>query len=409
MQLLQKINMKVLTMKIKIPKLCHHKGRNLGYTTNPRTKAVTYHGQWGLRETKSKYQVWLAEYLSATTQPESQSSEDATAAGEPMLADLVTAFMQWADGYYRNPKTNLPTSQHHVLRSAIRELKPWVESGMLCKDFKTKDLLAVRAAIVNRDIMPQSKFTIKKKLSISSVNILICKIRLCFKKGVEFGLVPVEVFQALLCVQNLNWRTAPTLRNPAPIKPAETNSIEKIQSYLKPVYQVMMKVHTTYGMRVKELVQMRWSEITPEKNDPTLYCYQPATHKNSHRGQERKIYIHTDLIAAMKSIRKKVWEKDLVWCSCGKGINAGYHGQMTTAAYYLAIKGAIRRFNRDNKTQIERFTPLQIRHLVATEIRATDGIEAAAAQLGHARLNTAEIYAEQSFTKTKERARIKPK
>ena len=396
--------------KNKVPGLLNHKGKNLGYSIDPRNKKRIYHGQWGLRETKSKYQVWLAEYLSATTQPESQSSEDTTTpAGEPMLADLVTAFMQWADGYYRNPKTNLPTSQHHVLRSAIRELKPWVESGMLCKDFKTKDLLAVRAAIVNRDIMPQSQFTPKKKLSISSVNILICKIRLCFKKGVEFGLVPVEVFQALLCVQNLNWRTAPTLRNPEPIKPAETVSLAKIQSYLKPVYQVLMKVHRTTGMRVKELVEMRWSEITPEKNDPTLYCYQPATHKNSHRGQERKIYIHEDLIAAMKSIRKKVWEKDLVWCSCGKGINAGYHGQMTTAAYYLAIKGAIRRYNRDNKIQIARFTPLQIRHLVATEIRETDGIEAAAATLGHARLNTTEIYAEQSFTKAKERARIKPK
>jgi integrase len=410
MQLLQKINMKVPTMKIKIPKLCHHKGRNLGYTTNPRTKAVTYHGQWGLRETKSNYEKWLAEYLSATTQPEShQPSEDTTPAGEPMLADLVTAFMQWADGYYRNPKTNLPTSQHHVLRSAIRELKPWVESGMLCKDFTTKDLLAVRAAIIHRDIMPQSQFTPKKKLSISSVNILICKIRLCFKKGVEFGLVPINVFQALMCVQNLNWRTAPTLRNPAPIKPAETVSLEKIQSYLKPVYQVLMKVHRTTGMRVKELVEMRWSEITPEKNDPTLYCYQPATHKNSHRGQERKIFIHEDLIADMKAIRKKVWEKDFCWCSTGKGINAGYSGQMTSAAYYLAIKGAIRRYNRDNKTQIERFTPLQIRHLVGTEIRETDGIEAAAATLGHARLNTTEIYAEQSFTKAKERARIKPK
>ena len=397
--------MKVPTMKIKIPKLCHHKGRNLGYTTNPRTKAVTYHGQWGLRETKSRYEIWLAEYLSNQNLPADSEPEHA----EPILADLVTTFMAWADGYYRNPTTKLPTSQHHVLKSAIREMKPWIESGKPIAEFTTKDLIAVRAAIVNRNIMPQSEFTPRKKLTISSVNILICKIRLMFKKGVEFGLVPVQVYQSLMCVQPLNWRTAPTLRNPEPIKAVEKVSIDKIQSFLKPVYQVMMKVHTTTGMRVKELVQMKWSEINPVKNDPTIYCYQPSQHKGSHRGQDRKIFIHEDHIALMKSIRKPLWEKDFVWCSHGKGINAGYSGQMTPAAYYLAIKSAIRRFNRVNKIKLERFTPLQIRHLVGTEIRETDGIEAVAATLGHVRLNTSEIYAEQRFTKAKERARNKPK
>ena len=82
---------------------------------------------------------------------------------------------------------------------------------------------------------------------------------------------------------------------------------------------------------------------------------------------------------------------------------------MTPAAYYLAIKSAIRRFNRVNKIKLERFTPLQIRHLVGTEIWETDGIEAVAATLGHVHLNTSEIYAEQRFTKAKERARNKPK
>ena len=170
-----------------------------------------------------------------------------------------------------------------------------------------------------------------------------------------------------------------------------------------------MKIHTTTGMRVKELVQMKWSEINPVKNDPTIYCYQPSQHKGSHRGQDRKIFIHEDHIALMKSIRKPLWEKDFVWCSHGKGINAGYSGQMTSAAYYLAIKSAIRRFNRLNKIKLEKFTPLQIRHLVGTEIRETDGIEAVAATLGHVRLNTSEIYAEKSFTQAKERARNKPK
>jgi len=388
--------------KIKVPGLLHHKGKSLGYSIDPRDKKRIYHGQWGLRLTQSKYEIWLAEYLATRNQPPQADPEQS----EPILADLVSAFMRWADGYYRNPVTKLPTSQHHVLKSAIRELKPWIESGKPVAEFTTKDLIAVRAGIVNRCIMPQSEFTPRKKLTISTVNILICKIRLMFRKGVEFGLVPVQVHQALMCVQPLNWRTAPSLRNPEPIKPVEKMSILKIQAFLKPIYRAMMKIHTTTGMRVKELVQMRWSEIEPPtKGDPTLWCYVPSQHKGSHRGQDRRIYIHESFIALMRSIRKPLWKADFVWCSHGKGINAGYSGQMTPAAYYLAIKSAIRRYNLVNKIKLEPFTPLQIRHLVGTEIRESDGIEAVAATLGHVRLNTSEIYAEKSFTKAKERAR----
>ena len=48
-----------------------------------------------------------------------------------------------------------------------------------------------------------------------------------------------------------------------------------------------------------------------------------------------------------------------------------------------------------------RWTPLQLRHTAATEIRARFGLEAAQVVLGHARADTTEIYAERDLAKAR--------
>jgi integrase len=387
--------------KIKVPGLLHHKARDLGYSIDPRNRKTTYHGPFGLAQTTANYKKWLSEYLA---QADTQIPTTPTDKKDPTIADLVVHFSKWADMYFRNPATGKPTSQIHVLKSAIRELKDYLQTPIA--EFTPRDLIAVRAGLVHRDIMPQSIFTKRKKLTISSVNGLIIKIRMMFKRGVEWGLVPINVFSALMCVKPLSWRTAPTLRDPAPIQPVDEAHLDRIQPHLAPVYRVLMSVHLATGMRIKELIGMRWSEISQHPVKPWLYVYQPTTHKNSHRKQDRKIFIHESFVNLMKMTRKPLWEKDFVWCSKGKGINAGYSGQMTTAAYYLAVKSAIKKHNKISKVKVPNFTPLQIRHTVATKINESHGIQAVAAVLGHAKINTAQIYAETSFTAAMEIAEV---
>jgi integrase len=312
--------------------------------------------------------------------------------------------------YYRDPTTGKPTSQLGVIKSALRELDLYLE--MKIKDFKPSVLVAVRAAIVNRDIIPQSEGAPKKKLCISSVNNAIVKIRQMFKLGVGWELVPVEIYQALACVQHLNWRTAPTLRNPDKIAPVPVEYFRLIMPHLKPMYRAVLTVHLATGMRVKELCSMRWSEMT--EVEPGLWCYAPAEHKNSHRGDPRLIYMKTDLIDLMRSVRKPLWDKDAVWCQRGVGKSAGYSGMISGDGYARAIEGAQKRYNegrlainqgaRTDKKKLdttsakrapmEHWTPLQIRHTVATQVRRTHGLEGAQAVLGHSTLDATQIYAE---------------
>jgi integrase len=390
--------------KKKVPGLLHHKGKNLGYSISPATRKATYHGQWGLVATKQAYLRWCADLLTEDVSPSIVPEH------EPVVADLVNAMIKHSISYYRDPTTGKPTSQLGVIKSALRELDLYLE--MKIKDFKPSVLVAVRAAIVNRDIIPQSEGAPKKKLCISSVNNAIVKIRQMFKLGVGWELVPVEIYQALACVQHLNWRTAPTLRNPDKIAPVPVEYFRLIMPHLKPMYRAVLTVHLATGMRVKELCSMRWSEMT--EVEPGLWCYAPAEHKNSHRGDPRLIYMKTDLIDLMRSVRKPLWDKDAVWCQRGVGKSAGYSGMISGDGYARAIEGAQKRYNegrlainqgaRTDKKKLdttsakrapmEHWTPLQIRHTVATQVRRTHGLEGAQAVLGHSTLDATQIYAE---------------
>lgn len=391
--------------KKKVPGLLHHKTRDLGYSIVPGTRKTVYHGRWGQATTKKNYLRWCAELLTDEIMPSMVAPDH-----EPVVADLVNAFIKYAVNYYRDPVTGKATSQLAVVKSALRELDLYLETKI--KEFTPSVLLAVRAGIVNRDVMPQSDGTPKKKLCISSVNGAITKIRMMFRMGVEWELVPVETYQALACVKHLNWRTAPTLRNPDKITPVPVEYFSLIMPHLKPLYQAVLKVHLATGMRVKELCSMRWSEIT--EIEPGLWCYSPAEHKNSHRGDARKVYMKADLIELMRSVRKPLWDKDAVWCQKGVGKSAGYSGMISGDGYARAIEGAQLRYNegrvainqggRTDKKKLSttsakripmaHWTPLQIRHTVATQIRQTHGLEGAQAVLGHSTLDATQIYAE---------------
>jgi len=391
--------------KKKVPGLLHHKTRDLGYSIVPGTRKTIYHGRWGAATTKQNYLRWCAELLTEEVMPSMVAPDH-----EPVVADLVNAFIKYATNYYRDPTTGKPTSQLAVVKSALRELDLYLETKI--KDFTPSVLIAVRTAITHRDIMPQSANTPKKKLCINSVNNAIVKIRQMFKLGVEWELVPIGTYQALACVKHLNWRTAPTLRNPDKIAPVPDGYFALVMPHLKPLYRAVLTVHLATGMRVKELCSMRWSEIT--EIEPGLWCYAPRAHKNSHRGDPRLIYMKTDLIELMRSVRKPLWDKDAVWCQKGVGKSAGYSGMISGDGYARAIEGAQLRYNEGRlsieagaRTDKKKFkytsakrvpmthwTPLQIRHTVATQVRRTHGLEGAQAVLGHSTLDATQIYAE---------------
>jgi len=374
----------------RVPKLCRHKARDLGYVTDPETKKAIYLGPWGAHETRRAYERWVADYIA------SHNVLHPLPRGESTIKQLVEKYILFARDYYRKPGTRTVTSEYNCVRQALLELKNWFD--VPCAEFKPSDLIAVRQQVINRKQVSQNGKPSSKQLSISTINAIVTRLKRMFKKGVEWEFVPAATWQALSCVANLSWRTAPNLRDTAPIKPVDIEHVRAVMPYLKPKFQLMLETHLQTGMRVTELCSMRWREIS--KYNEALFAYKPTEHKTKHRGVDKVIFLRAELVERMRELPRRGASKELdfVWLSWGKGKSKKYLGQVYPTGYRTAINRAIRFCNaalrEQGEKEIPAWCPLQIRHSVATLIRQLHGLEAAQAMLGHASLEATQIYAE---------------
>ena len=67
-----------------------------------------------------------------------------------------------------------------------------------------------------------------------------------------------------------------------------------------------------------------------------------------------------------------------------------------TGSYDQSIRKSLQRAQKDGII-VEKWTPNQLRHTKATELRRTDGLEAAQVVLGHAKADVTQIYAERNL------------
>ncbi len=146
-------------------------------------------------------------------------------------------------------------------------------------------------------------------------------------------------------------------------------------------------------------------------------------HKNAWRGKQRVLFVGEEGQAILEPFLTRFPDE---YCfkplealrsrkerttPMNQGNRAGYGGNRTLKTsrrvrpcYSTATYGrAIRRACEANG--IEPWAPNQVRKAYATSVRREHGIEAASVSLGHANLNTTEIYAEATFDKAREVAR----
>lgn len=372
------------------PKLCRHKAKNLGYSTDPRTKKQIYFGTWGHAQTIENYQRWASEFL----KPEEFSSTSIK--DKATIGELLERYLVWSKRYYRVKGSTKVSTEFNCVRQACKEMVPWFD--VPTKDFKPSDLITIRSKMVERDAVSQNGQPSRKKLRLTTVNAMVTRIRRMFKRGVEWELVPSDVYQALSCVQHLSWRTAPELEEKQPIKPVDFDLVRRAFPFMNEKFRLMLRVHMFTGMRTTEVCGMRWSELQPF-NDK-LYLYSPESHKTAHKGFTKAIYIPNSLVEEMRQLSRIAANKkiDHVFLSWGKGKAAGYKGPVQPSGYRTAIDRAQDRLARSNRfnnlPQVSRWTLLQIRHSVGTLVREQFGLEGAQAVLGHATLDATQIYAE---------------
>jgi integrase len=214
-------------------------------------------------------------------------------------------------------------------------------------------------------------------LSRRYINDNIDRIRRCFRWATEEELIPGEVYQALRAVSSLaKGRSA--ARETDPIRPVDLETVEATLCRLSNTVADMVKSQLLLACRPSEICQLNAREIDRSCD---VWLYEPARHKTEHRGQTRRILIGPK---AQRLLDPYLFRSPETPCFVSRRTGRGY----TTGAYRLTIIRACR------KAGIAKWTPHQLRHTKATEVRAKFGLEAAQVFLGHGSADVTQIYAE---------------
>lgn len=206
--------------------------------------------------------------------------------------------------------------------------------------------------------------------SVRTVNKHHNQILAAFRWGVTVELVPAPVWHALQAVPRLKPHRSPA-KDPRIVGPVEWADIEAIKGYVRPQVWAMILVQWHTGMRSGEMLAMTPGEIEGG-------VYRPSKHKNAWRGHVREIPLGPRAMEVMAP-----WIDGL---RVDTRIFPGYSPQSYGRAVRRACEAAKSR----------PWHPHQIRHSYATRVRASHGLDAAQAMLGHATARVTEIYAVRS-------------
>lgn len=265
---------------------------------------------------------------------------------------------------------------------------------------------------------------IGKSLSVKTVNARAGIIRRMFEWAAGREYVRPDVPYGLKLVENVNGKTAGI----KPSKSRDDVSIEAVRAtlpYLSSILQAAVRVQLYCGMRPSETLTMRPCDIDTSGD---IWIYAPQNHKNTWRGekygrvvgickaaqsilipiiagrkQEDYIFKPADAVSEFREAQRK---KRTTPLTSGNRSGTNCKGtykfgeRYTDDGYRQAVKRAVIKLNEARAASKEKkfkaWTPYQLRHTIATLIRAEagdKGLSIVQAYLGQRSFNVAELYA----------------
>ena len=256
------------------------------------------------------------------------------------------------------------------------------------------DMLAVRDAMLRSDRLCRQ--TVNRYMQVLS--------RRMMPWALDAGFIRAATKVELSQVQPLK-RGRSTARECAPIREASDAAVEATCAELTPHVAAMVRVHRLTGMRPGELCAMRREDID---RTSTPWVYRPPRHKNDWRGewgQPRAICIGP----RAREILSGLWGDALTghlfsplrsmaeWLAAKRAARTSPFYPCRDEAYSRAKPNPARKpgesfdpcsYNQAveracEKAGVEKWSPNQLRHSFATEVRRKFGLEACRAVLGH--------------------------
>ncbi|HUY35473.1 MAG TPA: hypothetical protein VMV69_22200 [Pirellulales bacterium] len=348
------------------------------------------------------------------------------------LNELLLAYWQFAQGYYRKPDGG-PAKEQEKMWGVIERLMDR-HGPMDAAEFGPIALKEVRAKMVQDD------------LARKYVNGQVGRIRRIFKWAVEEELVPATIPEALKAVAPLKaGRTE--ARETARIMPVDEAVARQVLPFLSPPVRGMVELQLLTGMRSDNVTSMRACDL--DMTGPE-WTYTPLHHKTEHHGHILKIPLGPKAQAVLKEFmalrlpssdgylfrpdaaaewrgveRRKKRESPMTPSQAKR--KPKRHPKKApgerydTATYRRAITYGLGQLAKSQGHELPKDRPVtskwlksvgaiywhphQLRHTLGTAVRKQFGFEAAQIALGHASPDATKLYAEADFEMAKRIAR----
>ena len=371
-------------------------------------------GAWDSEEAEDRYNALVADLLKSQDQPEIVAVT---------INRLCLLYMQWAESYY--VKDGQQTPEIGALRAVMR---PWLRlyGREPVANFTAKKLIRVRQQLADNGLIRDT------------INDYIKRLVRVLKWGVPEGFVPYNVLAVCRELQPLKAGRCGDIPEGEPVEPVNLDRVEAVKPHVSRQVWGMIQLQLASGMRPQEVRIIRWCDIDQSGD---VWLYVPRKHKMQHHNRHRRIYIGPvgqDILGEFLKADREAYifsprdaererreeqrrerQTPMTPSQAGRvklaaprrtpGVmysKDSYNRAITRACEQaFGMPKGLSKEEAKAWRQEHCWTPLQLRHTAATELRKRLGLDAARQVLGHSEATTTEIYAEKDFDAARETMR----
>ena len=416
----------------KLPSYRRHSSGNARVTINGKD---FYLGPYNSAASKRRYKAILAEWLAA-----GEGESFGVAPQQLSMSQLMVDYLAYCKKHYGGAKASEYGNIKQAMRAVAKLYRDHKAAEFGPVQFKAVRQMLVDSECERRKPKKRGKAKAKKakprtdanalprpKLSRSYINGLMKRVCRMFRWAAAEGKLPAAVYDSIRLIPGLQ-RGRTEAREAEAVRPVSEALVLATIPHCSPIVGDMIRVQLLTGMRPGEVCS-----LTPGMIDRSgdVWQAQLTSHKMAYRGRTRTVYFgpaaqavlmpyllrgaDQPLFSPREVVAKKNAERTEQRATpLNQGNRPGYGKrsrsgagkakrspgtQYTATTYYRAVAYGIR------KGGLEHWHPNQLRHTAATKIRAEFGLDAAAAMLGHARVDVTQVYAELNTEKALEAAR----
>ena len=394
---------------MRVPSYRRHSSGQARVTINGKDHLL---GTFGSHASKEAYGRLIAEYNACQ-----KSAAFGKVPGSLLVEDVLLAYQQHAKVYYA------ASTEYDNLKLVLRPLLDLYGSS-LAADFSAKEYKAVRQWWLTPGVESDGSESKKGQRARSRqyVNKQMKRTLRVIKWAVGEGMMPPECYTAIKCVEPLR-RGRCTAREAKKITCVPKEIVNQTLPMLTQVQADMIRIQQLTGCRPGEVCKLKPAMVNRSNE---VWEVKLDEHKTAYRGKTRILYVGPQaqrvlapyLLRAESSYcfsaieseqqrRSARHEARKTPLSCGNspGTNVARRPRktpgdhFTTHSYARAIRYAC------GRAKIPVWSPNQLRHNAATDIRKEFGLDAASVILGHSEVGVTQVYAEQDRSKAIEVAK----